>query len=456
MSLLHLKRVPMRERSPEERVKDFREYLLGYSDEEAVVEASRCLGCGLCIDGCPARLNIPKYVMAIAKGNKKESLNVIFRSLPFPSICGRVCTHRCEYVCVLGKRGEPVAIRWIKRVAGDGFSDYHEAIEVKRAPDTGKKIALIGAGPASLTAAYYLALKGHRCVVFEALPVAGGMMRVGIPRYRLSAGVIDKEVDFIRSVGVEIKLNTRIGKDISFEKLREDYDAIFIGTGYHHGYLTNTKGTDNQGVFEAIEFLRRVNLGKKVSIGESVVVVGGGNTAIDAARVCIRLGAKVTILYRRREVDMPADPEEIHDARAEGVDLKTQTVPLEYLGRNGKLYAVKYAHTEMIDQGAGKRPKPRVIEGDEHVIEADSVIEAIGQGYELSFLPESMAKNSEFLDRKHIKVDSNGMTVIPGIFAGGDLTNDVADIVSAVADGKRAAEGIHRWLKKEEKNRKSG
>ena len=437
----------MRERPAEERVKDFREYVEGYSDEEAVIEASRCLGCGLCIDACPARLNIPKYVQAIADGNKQESLNVIFRNLPFPSICGRVCTHRCEYVCVLGKQGEPVAIRWIKRVAGDGFGDYHDGLELKQAPETGKKIALIGAGPASLTAAYYLTLKGHKCVVFEALPVAGGMMRVGIPRYRLPAEVIDKEVDFIRSVGVEIRLNTRIGKDIPFEKLREDYDAVFVGVGYHRGYLTNAKGTENKGVYEAIEFLRKVNLGEKVDIGEKVAVIGGGNTAIDAARVSIRLGAEVTILYRRREVDMPADQEEIHDARAEGVDLKTQTVPLEYLGRNGKLYAVKYANTEMIDQGPGKRPRPRIIEGDEHIIEVDSVIEAIGQGYDLSFLPEEMADNTELLDRKHMKVDAKGMTVIPGIFAGGDLTNDTADIVSAVADGKRAAEGIDRWVR---------
>ena len=447
MKLLQFKRVPMRERPPEERVKDFREYVKGYSDEEAVIEASRCLGCGLCIDGCPARLNIPKYVQAIADGNKQESLNVIFRNLPFPSICGRVCTHRCEYACVLGKQGEPVAIRWIKRVAGDGFEDYHDALDLKPAPETGKKIALIGAGPASLTAAYYLTLKGHKCVVFEALPVAGGMMRVGIPRYRLPAEIIDKEVDFIRSVGVEIRLNTRIGTDIPFEKLREDYDAVFIGTGYHRGYLTGTKGAENEGVIEAIEFLRKVNLGEKVKIGEKVVVIGGGNTAIDAARVSIRLGAEVTILYRRREVDMPADPEEIHDAGVEGVDLRTQTVPLEYLGRNGRLYAVKYANTEMIDQGPGKRPRPRIIEGDEHIIEADTVIEAIGQGYDLSFLPKEMADNTELLDRKHMKVDAKGMTTITGIFAGGDLTNDAADIVSAVADGKRAAEGIDRWLK---------
>ncbi len=448
-SLLDFDRVEMPERNPDERKKDFEWVLEGFSEEQAVFEATRCLGCALCVQGCPTGMYIPEYINAIFNKDYPESVKWMFVNNPLPEICGTICTHRCEEACVYHNRGQAIQIRYLKGFAAGNVPDYEKVVGVST-KKTGKKVALIGAGPASLSCAFYLRREGVDAIIYEAQKAAGGMLKLGIPRYRLPDAILNKEIEFIKKQGVEIKFGVRVGKDVTFDQLKKLYDAVFIGTGYHVGSKMGIPGDEGMGVFDAATLLRDVNLGIDVKIGKKVLVIGGGDVAMDATRTALRLGADEVILsYRRRYVDMPASYEEKHEAEAEGVKFMTQTLPVEIVRDNsGKIVKVKYVETEMVHEEGAKRPKPVPKMDNVMEWEIDTVIMAIGQKPDWSFLPEDWRGKIKFDKRmKHIVVNKDMMTDIDGIFAGGDIVNPRADAISAIADGRRAAMGILKFLK---------
>ncbi len=448
-SLLDYQRVPMRELDGKERVKSFAEVVLGYVEEEARKEAERCVGCGICSEVCPVHMHIPEYINAIAQGKEDDAIKIIYDNNPLGETCGKVCTRRCEEVCAISKRGEPVAIRWLKRYATEKATSkemIREIVNPTILPQNGHSVGIIGAGPSGLTAAYYLALRGFDVTIYEAKSHAGGMIMYGIPKYRLPLDSVDKQIEYMESIGVKILYNTEIGKDISFEELHKRHEAVFIGIGFEHPYELGIPNEDAKGSIQAIKFLRDVNSDKPVDIGDKVAVIGGGNVAIDAARVSRRLGAEVTILYRRRVADMPADWEEIEGAEDEGVIIKPQAIPLEIItDDNGRVKAIKYANAEMVPDPNGGRPRPRIIEGDEHILEVTAVIAAIGQGADYSFIPEEIRNNIE-IKRGRIVVNEAQQTTVDWIFAGGDIANNRADAISAIADGYRAVKGIEKYI----------
>ena len=428
------------ERPHQERNRDFLWELLGFKEVEAKIEASRCMGCGICIQNCPAEMDIPEYLESIRKGNNEEALKIFYKTNPLPQICGIVCTHRCEENCVLGIRGEPIDIRYEKGYAASTIEDYTKVIKpvIK---ENGKKVAIIGGGASGLAAAYYLRLEGFQTQIFEAYSELGGMMRYGIPRYRLPAEIIDKEVNLILSMGVKVEKNTKVGKDIKLGQLLKDYDAVYLATGFHKGMFMGISGEDAEGVIEAVKMLRDVSSGENVKIGKKVIVVGGGDVAMDASRTALRLGAdEVIIMYRRREVDMPAREDEREDAKKEGIKIIPQTLPVEVIKKDKKMVGVKYVKTKMVDQGPGKRPKPVPLK-EVYEFEADMLIQAIGQKPDYSLIPEKLQEKLG-IERNRIPIDKDGMTKIKGLFAGGDIYNWRGDIVSAIRDAKRAVRGI--------------
>ena len=331
-SLNVFNRVPMPELEGKERVKSFAEVVLGYSEAEARAEASRCISCGLCTEVCPEHMHIPEYINAIASGNDADAVRIIYDNNPLPEMCGKVCTRRCEDVCAIATRGEALAIRWLKRYATETAATAEitrEIVNPEIREPNGKTVGIIGAGPSGLTAAYYLALRGYDVTIYEANAKAGGATMYGIPKYRFPIDSLDKQIDYIKSIGVKIHFNTKVGKDISFKEIYDKYDAVFMGVGFPDAWPLGVDGDDAEGSMQAFRFLYMINSGEKVDIGDKVVVVGGGNVAIDAARVSRRLGADVTILYRRRVEDMPADWEEIEGAEDEGVHIIPQGIPIK-------------------------------------------------------------------------------------------------------------------------------
>ena len=428
-----------------ERNKDFLWELLGFREPEARIEALRCMGCGICVQNCPAEMDIPEYLDAISKAQDEEALKLFYRTNPLPEICGIVCTHRCENNCVLGIRGEPIQIKYEKGFAASKFNNY-EKIIAPSIKENGKKVAIIGGGASGLAAAYYLRLNGFNVHIFEAYKKLGGMMRYGIPRYRLPEDIIDKEIKFIISMGVKVRLNTKVGSDIKLEKLLKDYDAVYLATGFHKGMMMGIPGEEATGVIEAVKMLRDVNGGKSVKIGKKVVVIGGGDVAMDASRTALRLGAQeVIIMYRRREIDMPARVDEIEAAKKETIKIMPQALPIEIMKKGMKVSGVKYIKTRMVDQGPGKRPKPVPIEDKIYEMEIDTVIEAIGQRPDYSYL-QKLLRDKLKLDSRGVRivVDENGMTSVDGLYAGGDCVNHRGDIVSSVADAKKVAKAISK------------
>ena len=448
-------RVSMPEVPPAERTMSFVEQVIGYSREEAVLEAGRCLECGLCEDACPAHLKISDYIKAIYDGEPDESLRKIFEDNPIPAICGRLCMKHCEDACGLRLRGEPVAIRWLKRYVSDTIRDYKSALELSPAPSTGKKVAVVGAGPGGLSAAYFLRLMGHDVVVFDALPGGGGMIRVGPPRYRLPLESIDKDVDYIASLGVEFRFNTRVGTDVRFQNLLDEYDAVYIGTG-----LTTSRSTKVENTYKcllALDFLENNKTEPMSTVTREVIVIGGGNVAMDVAREALRLqhiqypgdGAVTKTVSLEDWDELPATEEEIREAKDELVEFNPGWGPKKVvLDEAGSVSGLQCMKVKSVFDGEG-RFAPTFFEDQEMVLDGTMIIEAIGQGADFSFLPEGMLAKLEFTAARKISVDENGMTSLPGIFAGGDIVNTNLDAVTAIADAKIASEGIDKWLRGE-------
>ncbi len=448
-SLMVFNRVPMRELDGEERVKSFAEVVLGYNEEEARAEASRCISCGLCTEVCPEHMHIPEYINAIAKSNDDDALKIIYDNNPLPEMCGKVCTRACEDVCAIAVRGEAVAIRWLKRYATERAQTadlIKEIVNPEIQEANGYKVGIIGAGPSGLTAAYYLALRGFDVTVFEAKQHAGGMTMYGIPKYRLPMDSLEKQISYLQKIGVKIKFNTRVGTDISFDDIYKKHDAVFIGIGFEKPWKLGVEGEDLENSIPAVEYLRMINNEETFDVGKKVVVIGGGNVAIDGARVSARYGAEVTILYRRRVEDMPADWEEIEGAEDEGIHIHPQAIPVRIIADESgkKVKAIEYIEAEMVAE-EGARPRPVPIEGSNKIIEVDTIIGAIGQEADYSFISEEYVDKIE-LNRGRIVTNKLQQTSDAKVFAGGDAVNRTADAISAIADGFRAVKGIEAFL----------
>ncbi len=392
-----------------------------------------------CSDACPAHIDIPRYVNYVAQGKYGEALAVIREKVPFPGSLGRVCIHPCEQACRRGDLNDPISIKELKRVAADK-GDEQWKTGSKVAPGTGKKVAVVGAGPAGLTAGYYLAKAGHAVTVFEALPEPGGMMRVGIPEYRLPRDVLSAEIDIIREAGVEIRTGARI--ESVDDLLKDGYNAVFLGIGAHQGTKIGVDGEALPGVMDGATFLREANLGRKVDIKGKVAVIGGGNAAIDAARVSLRVGAKeVIMVYRRTRAEMPAAPEEIEDALDEGIQIEFLLAPSKITKSNGKLN-LECVRMRLGEPDASGRRRPVPIKGSEYTTEFDTIIAAIGQ---VPAVPETYELKTG--RGSTIQVDRKSMeTSKKGVFAGGDCVSGAASVIEAIAAGRAAASSIDKYL----------
>ncbi len=393
----------------------------------------------------------PAYIGFIAQGRFDKAYEVITDASPFPGVCGRVCHYPCEFKCTSGDSGDPIAIRALKRFAAD-YARKSKDGRPKKAPAAkyDEKVAVIGAGPAGLTCAYQLASKGYPVTVLEALPVAGGMLAVGIPEYRLPRDILAFEIENVKRAGVEIKTDTAVGKDVTLDGLRaEGYKAFFVATGAHVGLKLGIEGEDAEGVMDAVAFLRDVNLGRGRKPGDRVGVVGGGNAAIDAARTALRMGAsEVHILYRRTRKEMPAQHEEIDAALDEGVQLHVLVAPKRVLTEQGRMTAVECLRMELgdIDRSGRRRPVP--VEGSEFTLELDALIPAISQEPDLSWLAGS--PTVEVSTWKTIVADAETLqTAAPDVFAGGDVVTGPYTVTGAMGQGKRAAAMIHKYLRGE-------
>ncbi len=403
------------------------------SPPEQVPEGSPCQL------ACPANVDIPGYLRLIAQGKVDEAYTLILEKVPFPAILGRVCTHPCEDACKRGEVNIPIAICSLKRYAADNENGlWQKVLRVK--DNTGHKVAIIGAGPAGLTAAFYLRKKGHQVTVFEALPEPGGMMRFGIPDYRLPKDILRVEIKQIEDIGVEIRTNTKVD---SIEKLFEEgYNAVFLAIGAHQGLRIGVDGEDSPRVMEGVTFLQEVSLGKRVALGNKVAVIGGGNAAIDSARTALRLGAKeMTVIYRRTRAEMPASREEIDDALAEGVQIHFLAAPSRIISQDGKV-ELECIRMELGAMDASGRRRPEPIKGSEFTISFDTIIAAIGQHPEIPRQFDLATGQANV-----IQVDPDTLaTSRKGVFAGGDAVTGPASVIKAIAAGRRAASSIDKLL----------
>jgi len=392
-----------------------------------------------CSYACPAHIDVPRYVRLCGEGRFAEALAVIREKVPFPGALGRVCIHPCEQACRREALNEPIAIKFLKWAAAES-DDGKWQQRAKKSPTTGKKVAVIGSGPAGLTAGYYLAKQGHAVIVYEALPEPGGMMRVGIPDYRLPPEKLNAEIDIIREAGVEIKLNTRV--ESIDDLFAQGYDAVFAAVGAHGGMKMGVDGEDTPGVFDGATFLREINLGRKIDTGDRVAVIGGGNVAIDAARVSLRTGArKVTIVYRRTRAEMPASPEEVEAALEEGIEIMFLAAPVRIDG-TGKTLKLTCIRMELGEPDASGRRRPVPIRGSEFTTEFDSIIAAIGQ---IPDIPEGF--NLKLGRGNIIQASADTLaTGTKGVWAGGDAVSGPASVIEAIAAGRKAAASIDKYL----------
>jgi len=454
-------RTPMPEQPAEERRKNFNEVALGYTKEDALAEASRCLSCKdpKCVEGCPVNVDIPGFIKLICEEDFGGAIEKIKGTNALPAICGRVCPQetQCEALCVLGKKGQPVAIGRLERFCAD--YEHQKSVKVPDIPkSTGKKVAVVGSGPAGLTAAADLAKLGHKVTIFESLHKAGGVLSYGIPEFRLPKEIVRQEVEYIKQLGVELRPNYIIGRIKTLDELCDEFDAVFLGTGAGLPTFMGIPGENFSGVYSANEFLTRVNLMKaydseydtKVRRGKHVVVVGGGNVAMDAARSALRLGAdEVSIVYRRGEDEMPARREEIEHAKEEGITFRLLTNPVRILGdEKFNATAVECIKMELGEPDKSGRRSPVPVEGSEFTIPADVVVIAIGTS------PNPIIfKGSEGLEQNRrgtvVADEETGATSKCGVFAGGDVVTGAATVISAMGAGKKAAKAIDEYLKEE-------
>jgi glutamate synthase (NADPH/NADH) small chain len=451
--LVDLERQPMQERQASERLGSFGEIVDGFSAQQAILEASRCVQCGMCHDACPTHMHAPEYIRAIWEGDPEEAVRQIYRSNPFAHVCGRVCTHCCESACSIGRRGQPVAIRWLKRYAMDAVSDERVreiAAEGRSDYISGRKVAIIGAGPAGLTAAFDLARNGHAVTVFEALDRPGGMTRYGIPDYRLPGDRLDADIAVIASMGVDIRCNTRVGKDISMQDLERDYDAVVIAIGLQQGRSTRIPGSDHAQVKKAVSLLRKIARGKRLSIPRTAVVIGGGNVAMDIARSLARLQqeeygeVQVTVAALEDFEHFLADADEIREAREEGIVIHDSRGPQQcVIDDAGRLTGLMTLGVVSIFDSDG-RFAPRYDAADVQVYPADMVVESIGQMSDVSLLGEALTERLEW-DRGRLHIDAGGRTSEFWLWAAGDMVHG-PDVVHAVADGHRIASSIEDYL----------
>jgi len=454
--------VPMPKRNVEERIRSFDEVALGYSEEEAIAEANRCLQCKSprCVKGCPVGIDIPAFIKKIKEREFERALEIILEKNSLPAICGRVCPqeNQCMGECVLGIKGDPVNIGGLERFAADQKNRMETRRGVSIAPPTSKKVAVVGSGPAGLTVAAELAKLGHSVTIFEALHEPGGVLMYGIPEFRLPKRIVREEVECVKSLGVKIETNVIVGKIIKIDELfNSGFDAVFIGSGAGLPRFLGIPGEDLNGIYSANEFLIRVNMMKAykfpeydtpIKVGDRVIVIGGGNVAMDSARSALRLGGNVTVLYRRTEEFMPARREEVINAKEEGINFMFLTTPIRFLGdEKGNVQKVECIRMKLGEPDESGRRRPIPIEGSEFTLDADTVIVAIGQR------PNPISVRGE----KDIKITSHGTIVVnpetgetdrPGVFAAGDIVTGNATVISAMAGGKRAAQAIHRFLMK--------
>jgi len=428
-----------------------------FRDEyEAHINYKRCPGAvcreiisAPCHHVCPVGIDVPSYVAHIARREFGEALGVIYEASPFASICGRVCHHPCEFRCNLGQAGDPLAVRALKRFVSDRSrdADFRPYEFTKRYEE---KVAIIGAGPAGLSCAYDLGKMGYQTVIFEALPTAGGMLCAGIPAHRLPREVLNREIDLVRKAGAEIRTNTRIGTDITVEKLQGEYAAIFVAAGAHKGLKLGIPGEDAEGVQDAVGFLREFNLSGTAKVGSRVGIVGGGNAAVDAARVALRAGTEeVNLIYRRTKVEMPADEMEVEAAIEEGVTMHFLALPTRAIVQDGRIVALECVRMDLgeVDASGRRRPVPK--EGTEFRIEVDTLMPAIGQEPDISFVSPSLGLGTTKWN--NVEADLETMaTGVPGVFAGGDLVTGPNTVTDAMGHGKAAARSIHKYLRGED------
>ena len=455
-----LNRVPVREQDPKVRATNFDEVCLGYNMEEAMEEASRCINCknAKCIQGCPVSINIPAFVNAVKEGKITEAADIIAESSALPAICGRVCPQetQCEGKCIRGIKGDPISIGKLERFVAD-YSREHGYVPKKPETTNGKKVAIIGSGPAGLTCAGDLAKLGYEVTIFEALHEPGGVLTYGIPEFRLPKDeVVQKEIDNVRKLGVKIECNVVIGKSVTIDQLMEEegFEAVFIGSGAGLPKFMGIPGENAVGVFSANEFLTRNNLMKAfrddydtpIFRGTKVAVVGGGNVAMDAARTALRLGATTYIVYRRSEAELPARVEEVHHAKEEGIIFHLLTNPTEILeDEKGWVKGMKCVRMELGEPDASGRRRPVVIPNSEFTLDVDTVIMALGTSP--NPLISSTTEGLEINKWKCIVAEeANGQTSKNGVFAGGDAVTGAATVILAMEAGKAGAKGIHEYL----------
>ncbi len=451
---------PMPEQDPNVRNKNFKEVALGYTYEQAIDEANRCLNCKNkpCVGGCPVSVDIPAFIQKIREEDIEGAYEIISKSSSLPAVCGRVCPQetQCESKCVRGIKGEPVAIGRLERFVAD-WHMTHSTEKAKKPEPNGHKVAIVGAGPAGLTCAGDLAKMGYDVTIFEALHLAGGVLVYGIPEFRLPKAIVQKEIEGLKELGVKVDTNFVIGKVLSVDELFDDYgfESVFIGSGAGLPRFMNIPGENLKGVYSANEFLTRTNLMKAykpdsstpIKKNTSVAVVGGGNVAMDAARCAKRLGAeKVYIVYRRSEEELPARKEEVHHAKEEGIIFTLLTNPVEILGDENKMVCgMKVIDMELGEPDASGRRRPVEKAGSEHVIDVDCVIMSIGTS------PNPLIRSTTpGLDtNKHgcIVADETGLTSRPGVFAGGDAVTGAATVILAMGAGKTAAKAMDEYIK---------
>lgn len=453
-------RIPIAEQDPKVRATNFDEVCLGYTEEEAVAEAKRCLQCKHkpCVGGCPVDIDIPRFIHHIAEGEFEEAAHVLAEYTALPAVCGRVCPQeeQCEKVCVRGIKGDAIAIGKLERFAADWAKEHN--IEIGKTKEkNGYKVAIIGSGPAGVTCAGELVKEGYEVTIFEALHEAGGVLVYGIPEFRLpKESVVKHEIENLKKLGVKIETNVVIGKTVTIDELmdKEGFHAVFVGSGAGLPIFMGIPGENLNGVFSANEYLTRNNLMKAfrddhdtpIKVGKKVAVIGGGNVAMDAARTALRLGAESWIVYRRTEKELPARIEEVHHAIAEGIKFEFLTSPVEIIGNeDGWVKAIRCQRMELGEPDASGRRRPMPIEGSEFEFDVDTVIMALGTSP--NPLIPTTTKGLDTNKRRCIVADEIGQTSREGVFAGGDVVTGSATVILAMGAGKEAAAGIDKYIK---------